>query len=434
MIRGSGLISGLDSQSLIAQLVSLERQPILRFQADKREAEARISTLGSLTSELQSLSDKFEELSEISKLLAYTASSSDEETFTASADGTAAPGTYDIEVSRLAVAEKDRSVAFASADAGVTGTTLDITVFGEDAVSVEIPDGSTLTEARDLINGSGAQVSASIINTGSQSYLTVTSLKEGHEIGGTASDAVTISENVTGSLGQALGLTEVQTAQNAQLTIDTLAVESSSNVVDSAITGVSISLLAETSVGSSVQLSVDSDKESVKATIQEVADLYNDVVDTLNRADMKNTSLARLLQGDLQNVFSSAVEGASDYVNLSAIGLESSFTTGKLELDSTVLDEALSNDPLAVAALFTTESTGLGATLPELLERYTDSQEGIIDASEDSYRSEIDRLDSAIDSKERNVEAYEASLVRRFTNLELIISETQSAFSGLLPF
>lgn len=434
MIRGSGLASGLDTQSLISQLVSLQRQPILRYQADQRVAEARISTLGSLTSQLNTLSDKFEDLSNLSELLSYKATSSDEDIFTASADGTAAPGSYEIEVSQLASAEKNRSAAFADGTAAVSGTTLDITVFGESAVSVEIPDGASLADARDLINSSGAQVSASIINTGSGSYLTMTSLKEGHEIGGSASDAITITETVTGAGGQALSLSEVQTAQNAQLTIDGLAIESSSNDVDSAVTGVSLSLSKVTTAGSPLQLTVESDTEEVKATMQEVADLYNDVMDTLRRDDMKSTSLARLLQGDLQNLFSSAVPGATDFVNLAAIGLESSFTTGKLELDATMLEDALSDDPLAVAALFTTATTGLGTTLPDLLDRYTNSDTGIIDASEDSYRAEVDRLQNSIDSKERNLETYEASLVRRFTNLELAISQTQSAFSGLLPF
>ena len=225
----------------------------------------------------------------------------------------------------------------------------------------------------------------------------------------------------------------MQTAQNAQLTIDGLAIESSSNDVDSAVTGVSLSLSKVTTAGSPLQLTVESDTEAVKATMQEVADLYNDVMDTLRRDDMKSTSLARLLQGDLQNLFSSAVPGATDFVNLAAIGLESSFTTGKLELDATMLEDALSDDPLAVAALFTTATTGLGTTLPDLLDRYTNSDTGIIDASEDSYRAEVDRLQNSIDSKERNLETYEASLVRRFTNLELAISQTQSRSAASCP-
>ena len=81
MIRGSGLASGLDTQSLISQLVSLQRQPILRYQADQRAAEARISTLGSLTSQLNTLSDKFDDLGNLSELLSYKASSSDEDDY-----------------------------------------------------------------------------------------------------------------------------------------------------------------------------------------------------------------------------------------------------------------------------------------------------------------------------------------------------------------
>ena len=431
-IRGSGLISGLDTNSIIAQLVQLERAPIQRAQTQQREAEAEISALGRLSTDMGALSKQVEGLSDLASFLSYATTSSNESAFTATADGTATAGNYAIEVTSLARPEKNRSASFTDGFAAVAGTTLDIAVFGEDPVSIDITDGATLLEARDLINASGAEVSASIIDTGAGAYLSVTSTKEGFEVGGNPSDAVVLTETVTGAGGQALGLTELQAAVNAQFTVDGLPVESSSNTVPDIVSGITLELTGVTTTPET--LSIASDPEGIEEKLKGFVDGYNDVLAALDRPELKGGSLDRLVRSDLQSLLSQAVPGLSTFVNLSSIGIESNSLSGRLSIDSTVLKDALARDQGAVAAVFTTDEVGVGASMAALLERYTDSSTGLIDASKDTLRSRVDRLDDDIEAKEFRLERFEASLVRQYTNLELVISQTQANFAGLTTF
>ncbi|MFT4704485.1 MAG: flagellar hook-associated protein 2 [Bradymonadia bacterium] len=429
MIRGSGLISGLDTQSIIAQLVQLERQPIQRLETRRREAETQISALGTLSSRMNELGTLLEDLSEVSKLLSFTGSSSDETAFKVTADGTATGGSYAIEVSQLARPEKNRSAAFGTSFDGVSGTTLDITAFGEDPITIEIPDGATLIQARELINESGADVSAAIIDTGNGAYLSITSKSDGHEIGGAASDAIQITETVTGASGQALGLVEVQSARNAALTIDGLAVESASNTVVDAITGVTIELLGETLTPET--LSLASDPDAVESKIQEFVDSYNGILKAIDDPRLESGSLQRLLKGDLAQTLSKAIPGIASFVNLSSVGVETVAETGKLSLDSEALVAAIASDPTGLAQLFAQSDDGIAANFTNLIERYTGSSGGLIKVSSDNLTGQIDRIEDQIINKERRLDSFEESLVRQYTNLELAIAQTQANFSGL---
>lgn len=429
-IRGSGLISGLDTQSIIQQLVQLERAPIERAQVRMRAAESQISALGRLNTAMNDLAGKLEDLGELSTFLSYATSTSNEDAFTATADGTATAGSYAIEVSSIATPEKNRSVAFADSFDAVVGSTLDIAVYGEDPVSITVPDGSTLLDVRDLINASGAEVSASIIDTGSGAYLSVTATKEGHEVGGVASDAVVITETVTGSTGQALGLTELETATTAAMTIDGLPVESSTNTITDIVSGITIELTGETTGPET--LSVAPDPEGIESKLKGFVDSYNDILFALERDGIAGDSLDRLVRSELSTMISSAIPGLSTFVNLSSIGIESDALSGKLSLDTSALSDAIARDPGAVAAIFTTEDDGLSTTMSALLERFTNSSTGLIDASEDNLRSQIDRYQDDIDSKELRLERFEQSLTRQYTNLELLISQTQANFAGLI--
>ena len=69
-----------------------------------------------ITSKMTSLSTLAKDFKDVEGVLKYSATSSSESVFTVTSDGTASPGSYSLNVTQLATAEKDRSVAFSGGD------------------------------------------------------------------------------------------------------------------------------------------------------------------------------------------------------------------------------------------------------------------------------------------------------------------------------
>ena len=113
MISAPGIGSGLDVGAIVDQLMAIERRPLNQLEADKQGLEAQLSTLGQLKSSLTSFQSALADLKTLDAFEVYTAESSDEAAFTATANSNAAPGLSTIEVLSLAEAHKMGSGALA---------------------------------------------------------------------------------------------------------------------------------------------------------------------------------------------------------------------------------------------------------------------------------------------------------------------------------
>lgn len=167
----TGVFTGLDTQSIIEKLLEVERQPLAAMQARKSTYEAKISAWGSIKSTLSSLRDALADLKE-GALIAKKAESSDTGVFTATADGTAVAGTYNVKVDRLATTQVLYSQTFTATTAEiadlstVSAQKLKLRVGGvEKEITVDASNNS-LEGVRDAINASGLQVEASIVDAG----------------------------------------------------------------------------------------------------------------------------------------------------------------------------------------------------------------------------------------------------------------------------
>lgn len=90
----SGMISnltGIDSETIINQLMTVERQPLQSFTNRKAAFDAKITAYGNLSSALAKLKTSLSSLRSTS-ILGMTASSSDSSVFTASATSSASEG------------------------------------------------------------------------------------------------------------------------------------------------------------------------------------------------------------------------------------------------------------------------------------------------------------------------------------------------------
>ena len=174
----NGISSGIDTQAIIKAMLDAQRKPITQLQSKRSGYNAQISDLGKITSKLGELSTLAKDMGETSKVLAFTIGVGDEDVLTAEANGETTAATYDINVSQLARAEKDRSSAFASSFSGVRAGVVSLKTAGDDTTyDVTIEEGDTLEDVVDKINGSVESVSAIAMVTRSSAELRVPTWK-----------------------------------------------------------------------------------------------------------------------------------------------------------------------------------------------------------------------------------------------------------------
>lgn len=115
-ISVGGIISGMDTENIIRQLLDLERKPIFALQKKEAAYQVELTAYGSLKSVLGSLKSATEGLETESNLTSFAATSGDTDIFTVTADNTAATGSYNISVKQLAQVHKVKSTAFSATE------------------------------------------------------------------------------------------------------------------------------------------------------------------------------------------------------------------------------------------------------------------------------------------------------------------------------
>ena len=216
---------------------------------------------------------------------------------------------------------------------------------------------------------------------------------------------------------------------DALLTVDGLNVVSSSNQVESMITGLSINLLAEQEDGdTAITLTVDLDVETIKGKIGEFLTAYNGVYeylysktsvdgDTYTRGVLAGEFSYVSLRSSLRGIMVGYVSGLdTTYQALSQIGITSTRTGTFSISDSDKLEEALETDLEGVAALFNSEG-GIAAALDSLISLYV-TTDGTIATSQEGIDDQLDRIEDSIERQERMLTVRENSLKDQYYALQ----------------
>lgn len=429
--RASGLASGLDTTSIVSELVKIESRTIDLAKAQQDAYRSQLSSLGDVISKLTAMKTAANGLG-TNGVLGVTSTGS-QTGFSVNATSTAATGRYSVTVDNLAQAARARSQSFTSATAQVTGGTLDLSIDGT-TTSITLDDGMTLTQAAERINRAGAPVSATVLETNGQAFLSITRRDTGFVVGQPASSALQITENSTGSLGQSITATIVQPAENAQVTVDGLPFERRSNVVSDVVPGATLSLTRETTTAEELVLSTST--ENTTAALKKFVDSYNDVMRLVrsNLAIAELTDRTRTLGGDpslrglqasLQGLVIGEANPGSPVRTLADLGIKTG-TDGSLSIDSSRLEKAIATDAGAVNAIFQQASTGLSAASTSLVDRYTSGTSSILQLRKDGIDRSIKTMDGRIESLQLRVDSYRERLVRQFTAMERIVGQFKS--------
>lgn len=384
-ISSAGIGSGLDVNSIVSSLMAIEQKPLTAVTTQKTAYQTQISAYGTMTSALSSFQTAVHALSTASSFNAQTVTSGSPSVFTATANGSSTIGNYAVTVNQLAASQKLASAGFANVtDVVGTGTltiafgtyTAGTNTFTANAAkaNVSIPitaANNTLAGVRDSINASNSPVSATIVNNGTTNQLVITSKDTGEVNSLQISGLPQLAYDPTVTTGNTMN--QLQTAKNALLNIDGIAVTKASNTITDAISGVTLNLLSVSSGGVSANLGVASNQSAVQTSVSAFVDAYNKL-DTTMRSLTKfdptgvasgvllGDATARTAINQIKSVMTQAISSSGTLNTLSQIGV-SFQATGQLALDSTKLTSALTNHFSDIATLFTTSAT---ATDPQI--------------------------------------------------------------------
>ena len=355
-----GLISGLDTNSILDQLAKVAQAPIRRLQSRQDQLKQQSVVWSQLQAGLLAFRASAVSLATLEAFRTQKASVNHADLAAAAASSSAQPGSYTFSVERLAQSHQIASQGYADIDHTEVGSgTISITV-GEGGATPIAVDGYTLAELRDAINSANAGVTAAIINDGSSSpyRLIITSKTSG------LAGQMDVETSLGG--GSAPSFAELQAAQDAEVILGTgagaITVTSSSNRVEGAIPGVTIDLLAS-DPGVPVTLTVSRDHSAVQQQVAGLVDAYNAVIDFLAeqlRYDPDTGASGtlfgdyrlELLQVDLGQAMTDEVLGiTSGSRALSDIGIRM-LSDGKLSLDTNALAAALADGLDDVAQVF----------------------------------------------------------------------------------
>jgi len=444
----SGLTSGLDTDSIIAQLIAVDRAPETRMKLKESAAEARQSTLNDVATRLRNLQSAVKDLGSIDTWTeSQTLDISDSTKLTATRLSGAAPGGHDVNVQTLARSEQ-RSYTFTQG-AG----TLDLGPSTHVAIGAS-DDGATV---------------AGKINAASGSPFYAVFVKD--PLGNTADDRLVLTRKDTGYFDPAAtdalqvggvdwaASEDLKIGVNAKFTVDGGAVQQSkSNVVQSAIPGLQLTLKATGTTSVTVGAPAP-DNSAVKGKIQAFVNQYNSTVDFIRSeltekrvpnattdadarkgplfADTQLTGLLSQLRGIVSDKtgIGGAVKSLADLGVTTGTGsggtASADAIAGKLTLDATKLDDLLDTNRLDVKSFLTDPTKGISAKLTKLLDPVAKVTSGLIDVRAKQAGDEATSIEDQIAQMEDRLTQKSDRLRAQFTAMEQALAQSQSQGSWL---
>lgn len=422
-ITSSGIGSGIDINSLVNQLVELERRPLNAVNDKIASIDSQVSAYGRFKSSMSDFQTAMKGLSTASKFQVFSTTSSNEGVVSATASETASIGTADINVTQLAERNKVATSAFANGSTVIGEGNLAINV-GSNAFNITIDaTNSTLNGIRDAINSAADNtgVTATVLTDDAGSRLILTADDTG------SSNAVSVAvTGATGNLSQmdSANMSTIQAAQDATLTIDGFAVTSSSNKVTGALQGVTLDLK---STGAST-INLARDDTTITESVQAFVDAFNDIRDTISglrdrelAADSTLLTIDRQIMSELNSAIS--ISGGS-YSYLTEVGVEMD-RYGKMQLNSDNLQNALNKDFEGFSKLFSDSTDGIAVRLDTLAGNVL-ATDGLIDSREDGLGSQRRSLVEQADRIDRRLVSTEARLRAQFTAMDKLVASLNS--------
>lgn len=441
-----GLVSGMDTDSMISQLMDLERKPIVQLQTREADFQVQLTAYGFLQSELNTLNSAVEKLDEVSDLTFFSATSGNTDLFMVSADDTVTAGSYSITVENLAQVHKLTSVGFSDGDPVGEGT-IHLKLGSAEAVDISVSDTDTIDDVANAINDADAGVHAAVIFDGTHNFLTL----RGEETGEANKISLTVDDidgdNTDNSglsrlffeYGDALNqMSETQAAQDSDITVDGVSgIKRSTNTLDDVIEGLTITLKsAPTNPEKTADLTVSRNSTAFTSAVNGFVSAYNSVMSffetnqnydetTETAAPLLGDSTTNQIRNQLRDLSTRLVTGIESFSRLSDFGVTLN-DQGHLEVDSSILNDAVEDHFEDAVSFFTKNTEGFAVRMVGYLENVLDEHDGMLSTRQSGINSSIDDIQEKVERMEASVEASEIRMRTQFASLEVLLGQYQT--------
>lgn len=444
-VSSLGVGSGLDLESMVTKLMSAERAPIDALTTKITSAQTKISLFGTLSTKLTALQTAADTLQFPTRLAATKATSGDATIVSATSSFGSVAGSYGIEVTQLAAAQKSFTQEYIAGTTFSPGS-LSFTVAGAAAAAIDLNEvgktSYTLDEVRDKINAAKIGVTATVINTSSGGQRMVLT----GDSSGTA-NSFSLTSGLSASGGQpnldsanfdttTPGLAR-STAQDGLIKIDGVEVSSTTNVFTN-ISGLTITANKLSATGVSTSLKVETDNDKVVSAVKAFVEAYNAIASTIktNSAYDSASKKAQPLNGDFAaRTISTGLSNARTTIptelatatikTLSELGVSVSLT-GQLTLDETKLRAAVSQSPSDTLTTLQAYGKSFSDTVGSLID-----SGGVVTKRVASLNNAVKIYQDNQASLEVRMVAIEKRFRAQFTAMDVLVSQMKSTSSTL---
>jgi flagellar hook-associated protein 2 len=396
-ISSLGLASGIDSATIIDQLVAIEQQKVTKVENEIQTDEAKISAYSQVKSLLTTLQSKVSSLSESSAFDCFTSESSDESCVKIEGNNGAVDGSYNVKVFQLAANEKmiSSNYRITSQTASLSSMGISSGIISVDGVEIEIGNNDTIQDLRSKINsstnssGEKIGVSASVVKVTEANFRLVLSAKE------TGSEGIQYRD-ANGSVLQDLGIITDASGDKGNTSQSIVTNDNFETAFNTSTPGTIIQLSGSDHNGNAVDINYTmSSNSTINDFLLRVEESFNGTVD----ASIDSSSGAMILRD--------TITGTSD---LSISHLSAGATEQSVSL-LTIGNEGIGVLSSGKDAYFSVENIAMTSdsnTIDNVVNGVTFTLDGI---STEDVNVSIERDNDAIKEKVQSVvDAYNALL------------------------
>ena len=417
--------SGIDVTAAVASIIAAERAPEAVWQSEQTTLSNQTSAIQQLESDSSSLTVSLQALGDpLGALSSVSASSSDTDAVTASAAPGAPSGTHTVVVNNLATTGSWYSAEESSSSAPLAQGSFQITSSSGTPITFTTGNGvDTLDQLAAAVNSAAIGVTANIVSDKNGSRLALV--------------AKTSGASADFNVSNASGLTFTRSgnpAQDASLDVDGVPVSSAGNTVAGAITGITLTLTGTNTSADSATVTVATDNSTIESAVSSFITSYNALITGLNgqftyssatssEGALSADSTARLLQEDTLAAANFST-GSGTYQSLASLGITPN-QNGTLSLNTTQLDQALTNNYQSVVSFFQgdTANPGFASSLITTLHNYTDPTQGAFTVDLQSIASENQDLTNETNTFELYIATQQTLLTTEYNNANIALQQ-----------
>ncbi|MDE1162575.1 MAG: flagellar filament capping protein FliD [Acidobacteriaceae bacterium] len=356
---------GFDVASTVSQIIAIQQAVETPWKNQLSLLQSQDTAFSAMGTDLATLATSVQALTDFNGIFAQKDGSSSDTSIVAlsSATADAVAGSHEITVTSLAQTSSIYSNALTGTDTLSGSVTLQVGSGTAQTITLD-DSNNTVSGLAAAINAAGIGVTASVITDSSGSRLSLVSGTSG------TAGQLTLTNNLTDTTtGAAVGTQVGHNGKDASLTVDGIAISSSSNTVSNAIPGVTFQILNTSS--SAIQVQITNDTASIATALSSFVTAYNTVVADIKTQEGKDSSgNAQPLYGDptlaliQQQLGSTLIAGAASggISSLSQLGIDVGQDGTLTFTQSTALAELSSNFSDAVGFFQNTGSFGSSLT------------------------------------------------------------------------